>query len=90
MEVGFSGDGREGEFFGEEIHFQNVTFVHGVWKVATIASIMFGRGTNIPADLAVLTEGGARIGSNMGDNFGAKGGNGGAVVVKMTKKRGMS
>jgi hypothetical protein len=50
---------------------------------------VLGRGTDIPADLAVFAEGRAGIGGEMGYNFGAGRGDGSAVEVVVAKEGGM-
>jgi hypothetical protein len=67
LEVCGVGEGGKRNFFLEEVHLEHITFLHGVWKVAAIAAIVFERGTNVPANFAVLTKRGSVFGSNMGD-----------------------
>ena len=56
-----SGEFRKGNFFGEEIDLEDVSFVHRVLEVTLPATVMFEGGTDIPANLAVFAEGGASI-----------------------------
>lgn len=89
FEVIFGREVREGDFFGEEINFENVTFSHGVREVAFVAAIMFGRWSNIPSNFAMFTEGGARFSSDMGHNASARGSKGDAIEVVIAEKGGM-
>jgi hypothetical protein len=73
LEVCGVGEGGKRNFFLEEVHLEYITFLHGVWKVAAIAAIVFERGTNVPANFAMLAKRGSVFGSNMGDNFGTRG-----------------
>jgi hypothetical protein len=50
------------------------------------AAVMFEGGTNVPTNFAVLPEGSACIGGDMGDNPGARWGEWSAVEVKVPKK----
>jgi hypothetical protein len=89
LQVGGSGEDREGYLFGEEIDLEYITFLHGVRKVTTVAAIVFERGTNVPANLAMLTKGGSCGSWSMSHNFGAGGGQRGAIVVEVAKHGGM-
>ena len=89
LEVGFTGQGREGDFFREEINFENVPFMHRVREIAAVAAIVFEGWANVPSNFTVLTKSGARIGGNVGNNFGAEWGKRSAIVVEVAEERGM-
>jgi hypothetical protein len=73
LQVGGIGEGGKWSFFREEINLEYISFLHGVWKVAAIAAIMFQRGADVPSHFSVLTERSSGFGSHMGDNFGTGG-----------------
>ena len=89
FEVVLRGDTRERNFLWEKIDLEDIALTHGIGEVTLVAAIVFRRGTNIPSDLAVLTEGGATVRSNVGDDSGAKDSNGSAVEVVVAKEGGM-
>ena len=61
-EIIFAREFGKRNFFGEEIDFEYVSFVHRVLEVALPTTVVFQGGTNIPADLAVFAKGGASVG----------------------------
>ena len=61
-----------------------------VLEVTLITAVVFERGTDIPADLAVGGEGSALIGSEMCDNAGADWSDGRFVEIEVAVERGMS
>ena len=86
LEVSFSGESGEGNFFGEKVDFQDITFVECVFKITFPAAVMFEGWTNVPTNFAVLPEGSACIGGDMGDNPGAWWGEWSAVEIKVPKE----
>ena len=64
--------------------------MHGVWEVAAITAIVFGRGTNVPTNFAMLTKGASGGGGDVGNNFGAWRSQGSAIVVELSKHGGVS
>ena len=79
----------EKECFREEVNIQDVTFSHGAGNITLIASVMFGRRTNVPTDLAMFTKGCTSVGASMSHNFGARQSNGCMIEIKVAKKRSM-
>ena len=62
--------------------------MHGVRKVALVAAIMFGRGTNVPSNLAVGAKRRSASSSGyMSNNFGARRCKWSAVEIKVAKHR---
>ncbi len=90
LEIILGGEGRKGNFFREEINSEYVTFRHGIGKVALVAPIVFKRGPNVPANLAVLTECGTRSSTDVGDNSGAKRSNGCSIEIVVAEEGSMS
>ena len=86
LKVGFRCESGEGYLLREEIDFENVTFFHGVREVTLIAAVVFWGGSNVPADFAMLAKGGTRFRSNVGDDFGAKRGEGCPIEVIVSQK----
>jgi hypothetical protein len=68
LEICLSGESGEGNFVGEKVDFQDITFVECVVKVTFPAAVMFKGGTNVPTNFAVLPEGSACISGDMGNN----------------------
>ena len=90
FEVVVAGEGGESNLFGEKIHFEDIAFMKGVCEVALPAAIVFQGRTDVPANLAMFTEGGAGIGGSVGHNLSAHGGKRSAVEIELTEKGGMS
>lgn len=63
--------------------------MHRVREIAAVAAIVFEGWANVPSNFTVLTKSGARIGGNVGNNFGAEWGKRSAIVVEVAKERGM-
>jgi hypothetical protein len=72
LEIFFTSESGKRNSVGEEVDFEDVTFVHGVGKVALVAAIMFGRGTNVPSKLAMSAKRSASISRGMSNDFGAR------------------
>ena len=73
-----------------EIDFENIAFVESrVGKVALPATIVFKRGTNVPANFAMLAERGASVSRSVGDDLGAHHGSerGSPVEIELSEKR---
>jgi hypothetical protein len=86
LEISFAGESGERNFFGEKVDFQDITFVECVFKITFPAAVMFEGWTNVPTNFAVLPEGSACIGGDMGDNPGAWWGEWSAVEIKVPKE----
>ena len=89
LQVGFSGERGKRSLLGKKIDFKDVSFGHGGGKVAAVTAVVLGRGSDVPANLAVFAKSGASVGRDVGNNFGAKWGKRGAIVVKITKEGGV-
>ena len=74
LQVGGIREGWKRNFFRKEIDLEHVTFMHGVRKVAAVAAVVFWRGTNVPANFAMLAKRGSIFSSNMCYNFSPRGG----------------
>ena len=61
--------------------------MHGVGKVALVAAIMFGRGTNVPSKLAMGAKRSAGISGYVRNNFGARRCKWSADKIKVAKHR---
>jgi hypothetical protein len=59
---------------------------HSVREIAFVAPIMFKRRSDVPSYLSMLTKGGTSFGTNVGDNFGARGSNGCPIKIVVAKE----
>jgi hypothetical protein len=86
LEIGITGDGGKCNLFREKIDFEDIAFVHSVGEVTLPATVVFERGTNIPTNRAVFTEGGAGFSRGMGDDLGSHGGNRSAIEIELAEE----
>lgn len=89
LKVGSTCENGKRNFFWDEIYFQDTLFLHGVGEVATVATIVFQRWTNVPTNFAVLSERGSGGSRDVGNNFCTRGSKGSAIVVELAKHGGM-
>jgi hypothetical protein len=86
LEIIFRRERGKWNFFGEEVHSENVTLGHGVREIAFVASVMFRGGSNIPTDLTMLATRSTRVGTNVGHNFGARRSNWRSIEIVVTEE----
>ena len=80
----------KGNFFGEEIDLEYVSFMHRVLEVALPTTVMFKGGTDLPANLAVFAKGGASVGGGVCYDLSAHGGKWCTIEIVVSEKRSMS
>ncbi len=78
-------DFGRGNFFREEIDSENVTFFHGIGEVTLVAAIVLKRGSDVPANFAMLAKCSTRFGTDVGHNFGARRSNWRSIEIVVTK-----
>ena len=79
-----------GTFSGMKSTFRtSCSCMAGVGEVATIATIVLQRWTNVPTNFAVLSERGSGGSRDVGNNFCTRGSKGSAIVVELAKHGGM-
>lgn len=85
-EIGLAREGRKWDSLREKINFEDVFFRKGVGEVTFIAPVVLRRWSDVPAYLTMGTEWSSGIGREVGDDFGACGGNGSTVEVEVPKE----
>jgi hypothetical protein len=85
LEVGFAGECRERNLVGEKVDFEDITLVHGVFKVALVTTVVFQGRTDVPTDLTVFAKWSARVGVDVSDDASAEWGEGGPIEVEVSE-----
>ena len=73
----------------EKSDFEYVGLVHGVREKAFVATIVLGRGSDVPADASVGAKGGASVSGGVRYDTCARRGQGYTIEVKIAEDGGM-
>ena len=89
FEIRIARESGEGDALREEINFEDITLVHGVFEVTAKTAVVFEGWADVPTNFAVLAEWGATLGVDMSNNASAEWSNGGSIEVKISEQRSM-
>ena len=89
LKVSFLGEAWEGNFFGEEINGENVSFGIGVWEITLPATVVRKGRANIPTNLTVLAKRSTIVVRNVGNDASTTRSKGGPIKIEMAKEGGV-